>query len=173
METKEHQPLAKPFDRVFATEEMALSVRPIVAALLEETGIRGPHDQRLATTVFRDKLHVNVGNWLVASLLSDRQGPSEIGLLFREDHGLAEWRHSKPFANDADEPPVVVAYVSYAEFVDVLDTRSEELFGALQQAAEVAQRRFSGWSGSPYRRAHVPWMAQGYFDEAVLDSLLR
>jgi len=173
MTPQDQQRLAKPFDRVFATEDFAVSVRELLSVVLEAAGVDGPDDPRLATSVFRDKLHVNVGNWLVASLLSRKDGPTELGLLLRQDHGLADWRTSKPFTNDPSEPDVILAYLPYDQLIRLIHTRSEELHEALRVAAAVARRRFEGWAGSPYRHAHVPWMAHAYFDERLLRDVIR
>lgn len=158
--------LAEPFATIFGDWDTAWWSFDVARKALEEAGVAGPEDERLAVTlVGGPSIHVDVSSWLLLAFGRDQGKSKHLGAAIAKGSAL----HQQIGGGDgfAADPSVTVGYLPLAE----ARAQEPDLWEAMSPALDSARALFAGHRGSSYRVHNRSDIAEAIFDDAKRERL--
>jgi MoxR-like ATPase/uncharacterized protein (DUF2461 family) len=161
-------PLAPPFDAIFADREQAEVAFEFFRYTVEALG-GGPEDERFALTLpkNRNMVRLNMGNWVICDM-ADQGTVLHLTTLVdpvMEKHYGPVW--SGPFQSEG--PPYAIYEIRGREQIE---TWPEEVEALHERSLEGPRDRFRDWQRSNYYPFHNDEIFRALFDEDARDQLL-
>lgn len=171
VEPPKPQALAQPFATIFADYGEAEWAFGLLAQMADRLGLTGPDDPRFACTLrYRDRaVHFNFCSWLLAGFYGPGFRDYRVALTIGRDmDGFGDLSAAPGFSVRGDEAGAAFTYPPMEQARAMSAAQQSALDGSLDYFAD----RFSAYTRSPYRKAHVPDFGRAIFDAEFRAQLL-
>ncbi len=159
--------LGKPFDEMFPDWDTAWWAFDVLHEGLNNLGVDGAGDNKVAVTLTHGSVHVSFASWLVFGFGREKGMPHAAVVPLRVDSSLLPEAYvSTPFVANSS---VRLRYLPVAHLRDSWEDVQEELKGVLETVDGV----FSNHVATPYRIHNRAEIEAAIFDETTREKLLR
>ena len=170
------RPLAEPFASIFTDRAEAEWAFDFLREAAQRLGMENPQDERFTFSIPRRRslgghpLHMVMGNWLVIGFRGLNRPRQRVRLLLLKDQvNLGEQVVVEyNFSQSSQDPDIV----GYGLPIGKVKSLKNEIKEAFESSLDYIRDRFKKYGPSPWRRNHIPEIAEALFDAQKRDFLL-